>query len=233
MRKLVYSLVAIVLFACNNIQTNNSVETKDSTLVLISDNSRGLSQFKEQEINWSGFFAIQGRSSWFRKDKNSFCYTLIDETGKAEKEYKKSLFIPYSNETAKISFKGLLKFDGKDSIVVIKEIVKIEQKLFRAKDFSFDYFLKGNEPNWSLEIVKDENVIAFKDFGTQKSYLFNYSEPVRSDKLITYSCSANNDKLEISIEEKPCGDGMSDIKYECAAKAILNGKTFKGCGLSN
>ncbi len=220
MRNVLYCLFAIALFACKNVQTNNDVEVKDSTLTQVTDTSSGLSQFVEKEINWSGFFAIQGKSSWFRKDGSSFCYTLVDETGKAEKEYKKSLFIPYSNETAKISFKGSLKFDGKDSIVVVKEILKVEQKLFRAKDFSFEYFLKGNEPNWSLEILKDENVIAFKDFGMQKSYLFNYQEAVKTNNTMAYNCSSENDKLTISIEKKPCNDGMSDIKYDYSAKVI-------------
>ncbi len=158
---------------------------------------------------------------------------MVDETSKAEAQYKKVLFIPYSNETAKISFKGILKFDGKDSIIVVREIVKIEQKLFRAKDFSFEYFLKGNEPNWSLEILKDENAIAFKDFGMQKAFLFSYSEPTKSGKTITYRCSANDDKLEVSIEQGPCSDGMSDLEYDYTSKVTLNGKIFKGCGLSN
>lgn len=234
MRKVLYSLTAIILFACNsNNQTNKVTETKDSAAVAKSDTANGLSQFEPQEINWSGFFAIQGKSSWFRKNEKSFCYTLVDETGKAEVQYKKCLFIPYSNETAQISFKGLLQFDGKDSIVVVKEIIKIEQKLFRVKDFSFEYFVKGNEPNWSLEIIKEESVIAFKNFGTQKSYLFNYKEGVKSGKIVTYQCVNENNKLEIYIEGKPCTDGMSDIKYDYSVKVILNGKTFIGCGLSN
>lgn len=233
MRRLLYGLIVILIVSCKNGNKPDSNSEAISREQKKDSATNIPAHFKEKEINWNGFFAIQGKSSWFRKDKNSFCYTLVDETGKAEEEYKKSLFIPYSNETAKISFKGLLKFDGKDSIVVIKEINKIEQKIFKAKDFSFEYFLKGNETNWSLEILKNENVIAFKDFGTERSYLFNYKEPVKAIRTVTYNCSNEKDKLEILIEVKPCSDGMSDIKYDYTAKVTLKGKVFKGCGLSN
>ena len=75
MKKLLFAVSIFAIFSCNNSNKSDSAISKDSVAIsseVVKDSSskERLSQFKEQEISWSGLFAIGGKISWFRKDKN-------------------------------------------------------------------------------------------------------------------------------------------------------------------
>ena len=55
-------------------------------------------------------------------------------------------------------------------ILVIKEVIAVEGKNFRNTCIPYDFWCLGNEPNWSLQISKEENIFELYLPSEGKSY---------------------------------------------------------------
>jgi len=100
----------------------------------------------------------------------------------------------------------------------------------KKKTEGIDFYAIGTEPFWSLEIDNDRSV-SFRLADLPKPITFTASQP-RTDKDSTfYSLDNAGTKLEISIHNEFCSDGMSDNFYEQRVHIRYKGETYRGCGI--
>lgn len=117
----------------------------------------------------------------------------------------------------------------------IKKIITAEQKNHKNTCIPYDFWCKGNEPFWQLQISEKENLIDFYDPMQQHTTHFLYNKPDTKNNVIIYSSKDENSKNEIfvRIRKEKCSDGMSEIEYKYSAEISLNGDKFKGCAVKN
>ena len=93
-----------------------------------------------------------------------------------------------------------------------------------------DFYAIGNEPFWNLEIDR-ERAISFRIADLPKPLIFNARNP-RIDKDSTYYLvDSATGRLEVTVYNEFCSDGMSDNLYEHRVHVKYKGQTFKGCGV--
>ncbi|HET8839236.1 MAG TPA: META domain-containing protein [Flavobacteriaceae bacterium] len=93
----------------------------------------------------------------------------------------------------------------------------------------------GNEPFWGLEINPKKNTISFKEpEGT--SITVSIPEPELLNGKLIYKTDADPGKLEVTILEETCQDGMSGemfthkVSVTFKTAEMEKAKTFQGCG---
>jgi putative lipoprotein len=87
----------------------------------------------------------------------------------------------------------------------------------------------GQEPGWQLEIQQDRNLLLVVDYGSRK-VLIPTPEPELSDGLERYR--AEEAGIMIDIETATCFDTMSGARYTHRVRVSLEGREYRGCGLS-
>jgi heat shock protein HslJ len=84
----------------------------------------------------------------------------------------------------------------------------------------------GNEPFWTLTITK--SVIKFKladkDTVTASDYKIGDSS---KPGITTY---IGGKDFSVTVEDKPCNDGMSELTYSKTVTVSYQGKKYNGCG---
>lgn len=93
-----------------------------------------------------------------------------------------------------------------------------------------DFYAIGNEPFWNLEIDR-EGSIAFRIADLPKPLLFNYRPPRETKDSSYYLVDSGSARLEVTVFNEFCSDGMSDNLYEHRVHVRYKGETFKGCGV--
>lgn len=169
-------------------------------------------------------------------------YVTFDETGALQRNYVRILSNPYPGQNIVAEIKGyqLPYFgsqplpDGFKGFIVITEIVKLEAKNFRNTCIPFDLWAIGNEPFWQLEASAAEGIIEFHQLGVEKTLNFPFVPLTEADSNAVFS-SVNpetGDNIEFSILNEKCSDTMSDKAFRFSVTVNVNGKEFKGCGLT-
>ena len=99
-----------------------------------------------------------------------------------------------------------------------------------AKLRGADYWARGNEPGWMLEIAWDS--IQFVTGYAAEHYRFATPEPVvdTSEKRTTYRALADDHTLTVTIAYFRCGDSMSDEEFEGTVELQFDGQKLRGCG---
>lgn len=207
----------------------------DSTYVLV-DSSK--SSIPEKEF--SGFYINGEDTNTFRDCNTGKTYQVEDQSGQLLNAYHKSrsnLWYPYESAYAEV--RGYLK--GKteqghaskfQNTLVVTTVEEVKQKSFFTECYDFEFIVLGNEPFWNAEIIPNENIIAFKDVATERSYTFPYTKPLVSGSKTSYTIK--NDKgesLKLVISKENCNDGMSDRNYYYSAQVELNSKHMSGCAI--
>jgi putative lipoprotein len=100
-----------------------------------------------------------------------------------------------------------------------------------AKLRGADFRAVGNEPGWHLEIKAGEKVVFVGDYG-QTRYEFATPEPLNDQtaRKTTYQVQNAEHELTIVLEALLCHDSMSGEPFETTVTAILDGRTYRGCG---
>lgn len=169
-------------------------------------------------------------------------YVTWDETGALQRNYIRILRNPYPGQSIVAELKGyslpyfgsLPLPDGFKGFIVITEIVKIEAKNFRNTCIPFDLWAIGNEPFWQLQVSEAEGIIEFHELGVERTLNFPFVPLVETDSATVYA-SVNpetGDNIELKVFDEACGDSMSENKYRFKVAVEVNGKTFRGCGLT-
>lgn len=193
---------------------------------------------------YEGLVTINLNERSFRDCSNpDSLYFIKDETETIVSSYKKLNPMNDIYRSVYTSLKGFtVNADSTNNpdpekyfkILVIKEVIAVEGKNFRNTCIPYDFWCLGNEPNWSLQISREENIFELYLPSEGKSYYFNYNEPKEEDGMIKYFGYNNIQRttLNISIKKEKCSDTMSDKIYEYSVKLNLNDKTnLSGCAI--
>jgi membrane-bound inhibitor of C-type lysozyme len=99
-----------------------------------------------------------------------------------------------------------------------------------AKLRGADYWARGNEPGWTLEIAWDS--IRFVTGYATEHYRFATPVPAvdTSEKRATYRASADDHTLTVIITYLRCGDSMSDEEFEGTVEIRFDDSMLRGCG---
>lgn len=99
-----------------------------------------------------------------------------------------------------------------------------------AKLRGADYWARGNEPGWTLEIAWDS--IRFVAAYATEHYRFATPAPAvdTSEKRASYRASADDHMLTVTITYVRCGDSMSDEEFEGTVELQFDDTILRGCG---
>ena len=243
----------LLLNSCRSKQTRQA-ETPDSKIAETpieepADKNDGKSDVQDSISNSSfagtdttaqtfkGLYAYDRKNSTFRSCTNPVkLYIVEDSTQKLSGLYRKVLNNNfYSRESIYTEVKGYLKpvSNGKDSVLIVKEVLKTEAKSFTTECYPYEFIALGTEPFWSVDIIPVEDKIVLKDVSTDRVVIFPYREG-RKGRDGVYVFEANNAKREsirIIIRPETCSDGMSEREYKYSAEVRLGERILKGCAV--
>ncbi len=86
---------------------------------------------------------------------------------------------------------------------------------------------RGNEPFWAVEVTHSGMV--WKQAETPQQIALGELQAEDAEGTVRYRASGSGHLLELMIDAQPCRDSMSDEFFAFAARAVLDGKEFKGC----
>lgn len=93
-----------------------------------------------------------------------------------------------------------------------------------------EYIARGNEPFWAVSVTRAG--IVFSEPDRPDGVRGAYVPPIRRAADMVFRTVLGDSAatpLELTLEEKPCSDGMSDRKYSYAAVARLGDRVLHGC----
>ncbi len=86
---------------------------------------------------------------------------------------------------------------------------------------------RGNEPFWAAEVTQTGMV--WKQPEDPKELTLGELQSEDAEGTVGYRASDARHKLELQIEAQACRDSMSGEYFAFAARAVLDGREFKGC----
>jgi uncharacterized membrane protein len=226
MRKLLLLPFSLFILSCN--QTKDPAQTKEPLPLTTTDTIRIIKDFK-------GVYKNNGTPTFIDCEHPEMIYRIKDGSG-LDDSVKKLLPNAYAREAIYAEINAeVSSIDSKvfAEQLEIKKILKTEQKNFMNTCVPYDFWCKGNEPFWQLQISKTEKLIDFYDPMTQKTTHFLYAEPHDKDGATVYSSAEENNpknKIQIYLYKEKCSDGMSDKQYNYRTEVIMD-KRYKGCAV--
>ncbi|HEY6644420.1 hypothetical protein [Povalibacter sp.] len=86
---------------------------------------------------------------------------------------------------------------------------------------------RGNEPFWAAEVTQTGMV--WKQPDDPQEIRLGELQAEDVEGAVGYSARAAQHKVELQIEAQACRDSMSGEYFAYAARAVLDGREFKGC----
>lgn len=129
------------------------------------------------------------------------------------------LEIRVEGESARIADAGAgPKSCRNDRQRAIWEKAKLDGVSFRAT---------GNEPGWTLEMVKGTSLVLVADYGKSRVERPLPEPSVDRDRLVTRWDAG---EVVVEVTGRPCQDSMSGETFESSVVVHWKGKTLHGCG---
>ena len=191
----------------------------------------------------SGLYVFAAQNSSFRDCAEPDArYAVVDETvGNLEKNYRRLIKYPYPNQPIFAEVKGYkAPYYGKQALpsgmagfFVVSEILELEAKNYRNTCIPYEFWALGTEPFWQAQVSEAEGIIEYRGMDDDRTKFFTYQPPVQEDSLKIYTGvnQDSGDNIRLVVEDKRCGDGMSDIKYRQQVSLTINGRELHGCGI--
>lgn len=86
---------------------------------------------------------------------------------------------------------------------------------------------RGNEPFWSAQVT--DTGMVWKQPEAPQEIVLGDLQSQDAEGTVSYRASAGDHKLELTIDAQACRDSMSGEYFAFAARAVLDGRQFKGC----
>lgn len=86
---------------------------------------------------------------------------------------------------------------------------------------------RGNEPFWSVEVTTEKMLWRQPDM--PKEILVDAPQSQDSEGTVGYVGEGGGHKIELFVESEVCRDSMAGAFFAYSARALLDGKEFKGC----
>lgn len=92
-----------------------------------------------------------------------------------------------------------------------------------------DYIVqaRGNEPFWALQV--NEHGMVWKQPDAPQEIELGELQSQDAEGTVSYRASAAGHAAELLVDSQVCRDSMSGEYFAFAARAVLDGKEFKGC----
>lgn len=92
-----------------------------------------------------------------------------------------------------------------------------------------DYIVaaRGNEPFWALQVMDDSMI--WKQPEAPQEIELGGLQSQDAEGTVSYRATAGSHAAELLIDSQACRDSMSGEYFAFAARAVLDGKEFKGC----
>ncbi|MDQ3047687.1 MAG: hypothetical protein M3R27_09085 [Bacteroidota bacterium] len=213
---LLFSFLILSLFSCSTQTTTESTTETDSLNAIPTP-----TEFK-------GLFS-NGKFIWCENPR--IIFLVQDESNSLDSLYKVAMPGAYSKQTAYIEVRGEMPDNKSKDLLIVKEVLKIEQKNARNTCVPYDYWCSGNEPFWQVQISQSEDLIDIYYPMENRTEHFTYKAPVADQEKFTYSVQNDSSSLFLIIKNEFCTDGMSEKKYNFSAEVLHNGKKLKGCAI--
>lgn len=87
----------------------------------------------------------------------------------------------------------------------------------------------GTEPFWSVFVVKDVKIVFHPADGTDVEVPF-VAPASPAARMTKYSSANAGASIELTIIEKICNDGMSELDHPYQVVLLVNKTKYSGCG---
>lgn len=86
---------------------------------------------------------------------------------------------------------------------------------------------RGNEPFWSAQVT--DTGMVWKQPEAPQEIVLGELQSQDAEGTVSYRASSSAHNLELLIDAQACRDSMSGDYFAYSARAVLDGKQFKGC----
>lgn len=208
----------ILLSACSTSENEDKSESRKESTAIQEQTTP-----KNETIKISGIYR---EHDFYTCNEPHSKYVFLDKTKNFDSVY--TAFFPFTNEMgANATIEALI---NNDTLTALK-LIQLEPKNLNNCCIPYDFWCKGNEPFWQIQISEKENLIDFYDPMNQHYFSFAYSKPEYKDGTIQYKATKNKNSLVVSLKKENCSDGMSEKKYTHSVKVKLNNNEYSGCGI--
>jgi uncharacterized membrane protein len=228
MKIIYFFLICLMMFSCN-IKQDTSSKAGSTNILGQNDTLHIIKEF-------SGLLINHSPEKQFISCDNIEMIHLLEKNDQTDTILKSILPNALDGESIFLQMQAEIKpsSDKKYAdILSIKKFIKAAQKSYLNTCIPYDFWCKGNEPFWQLQISEKENLIDFYDPMQQKTTHFPYSKQEIKDGILQYN--SKDEKLKnnilIKIKKERCSDGMSEKQYDYSVEVVLNGSNYKGCAL--
>ena len=86
---------------------------------------------------------------------------------------------------------------------------------------------RGNEPFWAVEVTEER--MTWRQPEEPKEILIEAPQSQDAEGTVGYTGKGAGHTLELFVDAEPCRDSMSGAFFAYSARAVFDGKEFKGC----
>ena len=178
--------------------------------------------------------AISGNNDYKRFLVEGKGMVMLDQDGN---RFESSIEGKYKLHKDPSSVNNIDNLGEVNSVKPTKEIVEMDSTYYQDKFLNgVDFFARGNEPNWTLEIDLEKSM----RFATMDD--IKVSTPAveginaKDSEVTLYTAKTDSGELVITIIKDNCQDNMSGenfsykVRIEAKSPADSSFKTFEGCG---
>jgi uncharacterized membrane protein len=225
-----FVFISIVLISCNPKENDHSDSNK-SVVIIKNDTLHIIKEF-------TGLLTKGKEEKTFIDCQHPELIHLVENNDSLDSFIKKILPNAYDGESIFLKMEAGIKPSSNNKyadLLTIKKILKAEQKNYTNTCIPYDFWCKGNEPFWQLQISEKENLIDFYDPMQQQTTHFIYQKPEIKNGTTQYVSKDGNSQnnIIVKIKNEKCSDGMSEKEYSYSAEVTLNGKKLNGCAVKH
>jgi len=177
--------------------------------------------YTQEQVTWGkDAETIRSNGIWRVKDNTVELY---------ENKHLAAVFAIAGDSLFGISIQNIPLRDSLRYLLSKKEFAGNRPVWKEKKKAGIDFAGLGNEPFWSLEIMKDK--INFRLMDWKKPVTAYITEMEKNDVATIYYLVSGRDEWTVKIYPFLCSDGMSDLVYRNKVEVIYDDVIYNGCGL--
>jgi len=262
-RKITYFFIAVTVLAT---VFNMACRPIDRKALDLSDknhevNDKATDNGGPEETVFMGYYLEYKGAKYFKRSPGGGYFKVIDRTQHLAERYGELITLvnqpvyailrgtpdwtvdgSWKNGTGLPVIDALSEVYGNPSIPSFTaiEVIEIDNVKRWNRVFPSEFRCYGEEPFWSLDIIKDQEAI-FRDIGGSTVHYLPYDPPEIDSDNYTYQftdtadnevdgeMNSDRDAMHVIIEDTGCTDPMSGEMFEYSVKITFLGKTWIGC----
>jgi uncharacterized membrane protein len=245
-------IVFVLTFTSCNRPGDDATNTREQERMSFE---RIMSEREERAAIYTGYYIEYGEGKYFKRSPSGRYYQVIDETGELSKRYNemepvlggfvyvslrgqpnrynRSILETYGSRSERCSLHSRQSDQEELHPFLVIEILEMDYVRRDNPIFPFAFRCYGEEPFWSLDIIRDQEAI-FRDIGEGKAYYLPYESPEIIDDTYSYTFkhwdeNSEVETMHVTISKQQCFDSMSGEEYEFAATIEFRSNTLPGC----